>query len=68
MTIAVIILSVLLLMSLIVIVVIGTNEKWTLGEWLGVVLFILCFPVWVVVKVAVNIKGRLTEKKRRGGK
>ena len=52
-----IILSILLFTSLGAIVVIGIEESWDLGEWLGTLCFIFIFPLWLIEKTT-RIIGR----------
>lgn len=51
MLVAIIILSILLLLSLTFIVLLGKYLCWKKGEWLTMLCFIFCFPLWVILKI-----------------
>lgn len=55
MLIAVIILGWLLLMSLILIVIFGIEDRFSSEEWIASILFIFAFPIWVITKVIFKI-------------
>jgi hypothetical protein len=54
MLIAIIVLSILLVLSLITIVGIGINDSWSSQEWFGTLTFIFCLPLWVIIKIIIN--------------
>lgn len=58
MLIAIIVLSILLVLSLAVIVMIGTNDHWNFEEWFSAVCFIFCLPLWAILKIITSIKYR----------
>ena len=65
MLIAVIILGWLLLMSLILIIIFGIEDRFKIDEWICSLLFILLFPIWMIIKVIFKIKNLIEENKRR---
>ena len=56
MLVAIIILSILLLLSLIVIIMIGIDDKWHTVDWAATLLFIFLLPVWLVIKIIITLK------------
>lgn len=65
MLIVVIILGWLLLMSLILIIIFGIEDRFSVEEWIAAILFIFAFPTWVIAKVIFKIKSIIAENKKR---
>lgn len=51
MLIAIIVLSILLVLSLAVIIMIGENDGWRPMEWFAALCFIFCLPLWIILKI-----------------
>ena len=56
MLIAIIILSILLVLSLTVIIMVGIDSHWYAIDWFAVLCFIFCLPLWVIIKIINCIK------------
>ncbi len=54
MLIAIIVLSILLVLSLTVIAMIGIDDQWDSGTWFGMLCFIFCLPLWAILKVVTS--------------
>lgn len=54
MLIALIIVSILLVLSLIVIITYGLQDNFNQQEWFGTLTFIFCFPLWVIIQIIIN--------------
>lgn len=51
MLIAIIVLSILLVLSLAVIVMIGIDDKWRAIDWFATLCFIFCLPLWLTIRL-----------------
>lgn len=51
MLVAIIVLSILLVLSLTFIVLLGQYLRWKTEEWLTMLCFIFCFPLWAILKI-----------------
>ena len=55
MLVAIIVLSILLILSLTIIVMIGVEDSWNFDAWFSILIFIFCLPLWVVLKILTSI-------------
>ena len=51
MLIAIIILSILLVLSLTVIIMVGIDSHWYAIDWFAVLCFIFCLPLWLIIRI-----------------
>lgn len=58
MLIAIIVLSILLILSLAVIIMIGTDDHWRPIDWFAALCFIFCFPLWLVLRLVYSLRNK----------
>ena len=63
MLIAIIILSILLVLSLTVIIMVGIYDGWRTEEWLTVACFVFCLPLWAILKIITYFKHQFNAEK-----
>lgn len=54
MLIALIVVSILLVLSLVVIITYGLQDNFSAPEWFGTLTFIFCLPLWIIIQIIIN--------------